>query len=117
MKNEWQTSILLDGKLYGLDNVGSAGPVTHLACIEAATGKPVWQQPRFGKSNLISADGKLIFSTMKGEVVIAKGSPEGYHEIGRSKVLKTTRQAPALANGRLYLRDDAEIICVDLRAK
>ena len=117
MKNEWQTSIHLDGKLYGLDNVGSAGPVTHLACIEAATGKAVWQQPRFGKSNLIYADGKLIFSTMKGELVIAKASPAGYHELGRSKVLGTTRQAPSLANGLVYLRDDNEVVCVDLRKR
>lgn len=117
MKNEWQTSILHDGKLYGLDNVGSAGPVTHLACIDAATGKSVWEQPRFGKSNLISADGKLIFSTMQGELVLAKVTPEGYREIGRMEVLGTTRQAPSLSDGRVYLRDGAEIVCVDLRAE
>ncbi len=70
MRNEWQTSISLDGYLYGFDNVGSAGPTTHLACIEAASGKPVWQQARFGKGNLIAADGKLWITTMKGELVI-----------------------------------------------
>ena len=26
LRNEWQTSVLLDGYLYGFDNVGSAGP-------------------------------------------------------------------------------------------
>ena len=49
MRNEWQTSVLLDGHLYGLDNVGGAGPVTNLNCVEVATGKRVWQQPRFMK--------------------------------------------------------------------
>ena len=117
MKNEWQTSLYLGGKLYGLDNVGSAGPTTHLACIDAATGKEVWQQPRFGKSNAIAADGKLIFTTMKGEVVVALASANGYHELGRSKVLRTTRQAPTLANGVLYVRDDAEVVALDLRAQ
>src|SRR5205085_7631743 len=43
LRNEWQTSILLDGYLYGLDNVGGAGPVTHLTCVDAATGERVWQ--------------------------------------------------------------------------
>lgn len=117
MRNEWQTSILLDGHLYGFDNVGSAGQVTHLTCIDASTGKRVWQEARFGKGNMISADGKLFMSTMKGEVVIARASPAGYQELGRKLVIETTRQAPALANGRLYLRDDKEIVCLDVRKR
>jgi outer membrane protein assembly factor BamB len=115
LRSEWQTPILLDGKLYGLDNIGSAGPVTHLTCIEAATGKRLWQQPRFGKSNLIAADGKLFFSTMAGELVVVRANPERFEEIGRKQVLGATRQAPSLANGLLYLRDDKEIVCLDVR--
>jgi len=115
MRNEWQTSILRDGYLYGLDNVGSAGPVTHLTCVEAATGKQVWQQQRFGKGNLIAADGKLFVSTMDGEVVVVRATPDGYEELGRQQVLEPTRQAPSLANGLLYLRDDREIVCLDVR--
>jgi outer membrane protein assembly factor BamB len=115
MRNEWQTSILLDGHLYGFDNVGSAGPVTHLTCVEAATGKRVWQQTRFGKGNMIAADGKLLISTMKGELVVVRATPDKYDEIGRATVIGSTRQAPALANGLLYLRDDKEIVCLDVR--
>jgi outer membrane protein assembly factor BamB len=115
LRSEWQTSILLDGYLYGMDNVGSAGPITHLTCIKAETGERVWQQPRFGKGNFIAADGKLFLSTVKGELVIARATPKGYEEIGRKEVLGFTRQAPALAGGRLYLRDDAEIVCLDVR--
>jgi outer membrane protein assembly factor BamB len=117
MRNEWQTSILLDGHLYGFDNVGGAGPISHLTCIDAATGKRVWQQPRFGKGNLIAADGKLFIATIDGELVIAKVSPQGYQELGRMEVCKPTRQAPSLANGMLYLRDEEEIVCFDVRAQ
>lgn len=115
MRNEWQTSILLDGYLYGMDNVGGAGPITHLTCINAATGERAWQELRFGKGNLIGADGKLFISTMKGELVLVRATPKAYQEIGRSTVLGSTRQAPALAGGRLYLRDDKEIVCLDVR--
>lgn len=114
MRNEWQTSILIDGYLYGFDNVGSAGPVTHLTCVEASTGKRVWQKPRFGKGNLIAADGKLFISTMKGEFVLVRATPDGYEELGRTMVIESTRQAPALCNGLLYLRDDSEIVCLDV---
>ncbi len=117
LRNEWQTSILSDGHLYGFDNVGAAGPVTHLTCINAETGKRVWQKSRFGKGNMIAADGKLLIATMSGELVMVKLTPTAFEEIGRIKLIGPTRQAPALSNGKLYLRDDEEIACVDVRAK
>ena len=115
LRNEWQTSVLWDGFLYGMDNVGGAGPITHLTCINAATGERKWQQARFGKGNLIAADGKLFMTTMKGELVVARISSDEYQELGRAELLGSTRQAPALAMGRLYLRDDREVVCVDVR--
>ncbi len=116
MRNEWQTSLLLDGYLYGMDNVGGAGPITHLNCVNAKTGERVWQQARFGKGNLISADGKLYIITMSGELVIVRASPKKFEELSRAKVMDETRQAPSLLNGKLYLRDQSEIVCVDVKA-
>jgi len=115
MRNEWQTSILLDGVLFGVDNVGSAGPVSHLACLNAKDGSIRWTQKRFGKSNLIAADGKLWFTTMKGELVIVNANPDNFEELGRALIIGKTRQAPALANGHLFIRDDKEIVCIDIR--
>lgn len=115
LRNEWQTSLLLDGFLYGMDNVGGAGPITHLTCIAADTGKRAWQQSRFGKGNMIAADGKLFISTMEGELVVVRATPGKYEELGRKVVIGTTRQAPTLSHGMLYLRDDAEILCLDVR--
>jgi len=115
LRNEWQTSMLIDGHLYGFDNVGSAGPVTHLTCVDIATGKPRWQEARFGKGNLLAADGKLFITTFQGELVVVRATTERFVELGRKKLLRSTRQAPALAGGRLYLRDDREIVCVDVR--
>jgi outer membrane protein assembly factor BamB len=116
LRSEWQTPLLLGGHLYGFDNVGSAGAISHLTCIDASTGERVWQQPRFGKGNLVAADGKLFLSTFDGELVVARATAKGYEELGRTRVLGRTRQAPALANGRLYLRDDRELVCLDTSA-
>ena len=115
LRSEWQTPLLLDGFLYGMDNVGGAGPVTHLTCVNAMTGERAWQVPRFGKGNLITAEGKLFMTTMAGELVIARASSKKYDELGRVTHMETTRQAPALSNRRLYLRDGREILCVDVR--
>ncbi|MFK8115582.1 MAG: PQQ-binding-like beta-propeller repeat protein [Rubripirellula sp.] len=115
LRNEWQTSALIDGHLYGFDNVGSAGPVTHLSCVNAKTGETVWRQNRFGKANLVAADGILWITTMKGEFVMVKATTAGYAELGRKKLFGKTRQAPAIDGGMAFIRDDAEVICIDIR--
>ena len=116
LRAEWQTPVLLDGYLYGMDNVGSAGPVTNLVCVRAEDGEQMWNQRRFGKSNLVAADGKLFISTMKGELVLVKASPKAFTEVSRATILsQQTRQAPVIANGMLYLRDNTEIVCLKIK--
>lgn len=115
LRCEWQTPILIDGHLYGFDNVGSAGAVSHFTCVNAETGEQVWRKVRFGKGNLIAADGKLWICTMKGEFVVLEATTEGYRELGRKKMIGTTRQMPTLADGLIYLRDSEQILCLDVR--
>lgn len=115
LRNEWQTSIVLDGRIYGFDNVGGAGPITHLTCLDAATGERLWQKLRFGKGNMIEADGKLWITMITGELVLVRANLKEYEELGRAQVLESTRQAPTLAGGLLYLRDGREIVCLDVR--
>ena len=117
LRAEWQTPVIHDGHLYGLDNQGSAGPITSLVCIRLKDHKTMWQKSRFGKSNLILADGKLFLTTMEGEVVIVEASPKEFQELARATIMETTRQAPALANGYLFVRDDKDVICIDVNAK
>jgi outer membrane protein assembly factor BamB len=114
MRNEWQTSVLIDGHLFGFDNVGSAGPVTHLACVNASTGETVWRENRFGKANLVAADGVLWITTMKGDFVMVKATTKGYVELGRKRLIGKTRQAPAIDQGKAFLRDDAEVVCLKI---
>lgn len=114
MRNEWQTSLVVGDHLYGFDNVGAAGPVTHLVCVEVNTGREVWRKPRFGKGNMVWADGKLWITTIDGELVLARATPAGYQELGRAELLGRTRQTLTIADGRGYLRDDREVVCIGL---
>ncbi len=115
LRSEWQTPLVAGKVIFGFDNVGSAGPVTNLTCLDAPTGKVLWKQMRFGKSNGILADGKLLISTMDGELVLVRATGEKFLELARAKVLGKTRQAPALSGGFAFLRDDEDVICIDLR--
>jgi outer membrane protein assembly factor BamB len=115
LRSEWQTPVITGNLLFGFDNVGGAGPITNLVCMEANTGKTIWKQMRFGKSNGILADGKLLISTLEGELVMVRATADGFQELARAKVMGKTRQAPALSKGFVFLRDDENIICIDLR--
>lgn len=114
-RNEWQTAVPIAGALYGFDNVGSAGPVTHLACIDPRTGSRNWQELRFGKGNLTAADGKLFVISITGELVVVRANPERFEVLGKRPLLEKTRTAPAISGGRLFARDDHDIVCVDVR--
>ena len=115
LRAEWQTPIVVDGRLYGFDNVGAAGPVTHLTCIDGMTGERVWQKLRFGKGNAILAEGKLWISMFTGELIVVRATPKEFEELARADIGIATRQAPTLAGGRLYLRDNENIACFDVR--
>lgn len=117
LRAEWQTPLLVDGCLFAFDNVGSAGPVTNLVCLDTATGKQLWMQRRFGKGNATYADGKLFIATMVGEIVIVRVDPHGYVELGREAIMGGSRQAPTIVDGRLYVRDNREVMCLDVRQK
>ena len=65
--------------------------------------------------NRLAADGKLFISTMNGELVVVRATPKGYQELGRTTLTGATRQAPALSRGLLYLRDNEEIVCLNVR--
>jgi hypothetical protein len=65
---------------------------------------------------MILADGKLIALSEDGDLILLEPSPESYKELARVHVLSRPSRAPlALANGRLYARDDHKLICWNLK--
>jgi outer membrane protein assembly factor BamB len=105
MKNKFASSVLHDGHIYGLD-----GAI--LACIDVATGKLMWKGGRYGYGQLLLADGHLIVTTEKGDVVQVKASPDSHQEVARFTALNgKTWNTPALADGRLLVRNAREMAC------
>ena len=106
-------------------------------CVRMETGERIWESPQ----PLLRADGSgrgpwphaftvhhepsgqtLIFND-HGEMISAKLSPDGYKEIARTAIIEPTHivagrllvwSHPALANGRVYCRNDKEVRCWDL---
>ncbi len=97
-------------------------------CLEFKTGKVVWSERRvFGKGSVTCADGMLYcLDEGNGEVVLIDASPEGWKEHGRFKLEaqseKRSRQGkvwthPVVCNGKLFLRDQEQLSCYDVKAQ
>ncbi len=100
--------------LYGIDG-RQDGPPGELKCFDPMTRRTLWRVPGFGYGTLIQADGKLLLLKTDGTLVLAQRSRERYHPLGEARVLTgETRALPALAEGRLFVRDDATLKCLQV---
>jgi len=92
-------------------------PSVTLNCVETATGKVLWSQKKVGRYHaaiLRTGDNKLLIHSDSGEIILIEADPKEYRELCRAKVCGETWAHPALANGKLYLRDARELICLQL---
>ena len=117
LHNHLSPGILLGDYLYAFN--GQAKEATDLRCIHLPTGELKWtrKDPAFG--SLICADGKLIILSEKGELLCAEASPAEFKPLARAQALGgLCWTPPALANGRLYLRNaKGDVVCLDLAVK
>jgi outer membrane protein assembly factor BamB len=95
-------------------------PSATLRCVETKTGKVLWSKPKVGKYHaalIHTGDDKLLMLDDSGYLTLIQPDPAGYKELARSKICGETWAHPAIADGRLYVRDNKELICVELRDK
>jgi outer membrane protein assembly factor BamB len=108
MKNKFTSSILENGYIYGLDEA-------ILACIQADTGELKWKGGRYGYGQVLLADGHLIVLSESGELALVKATPDGYQELARFQAIEgKTWNHPAIAGGRLLVRNANQMACFDL---
>jgi outer membrane protein assembly factor BamB len=120
---------VIDGNfIYGVCSYGQ------FRCIDACTGARVWEtlevtgeKARWATAMIVRNGDRYFINNDRGELIIARLIPSGYHETSRTRLIKPTsrpgnrRQAgavnwshPAYANRRIYARNDEEIIAASL---
>jgi outer membrane protein assembly factor BamB len=88
-----------------------------LHCVDAANGKELWSRKKVGTyhATLIrTGDDKVLMVEEKGDLVLFDHNRKAYTELARSNICGNTWAHPAIANGRLYIRDAKDLICVEL---
>ena len=108
MRNRFSSSVLVDGYVYGLDNA-------ILACLDAATGELMWKGGRYGSGQLLAAGDHLVVLTERGDLVLVRATPARHEEVARFRALDgKTWNVPALAGGRLLVRNARQMAAFDL---
>lgn len=108
LKTQFNSPVIYNGHAYGLD-----GEI--LTCVDVETGERKWKGGRYGRGQLIAASGHLIITTETGEIALVKADPAGFAEVARFPALEgQTWNVPAIASGRLLVRNATQMACYDL---
>ncbi len=119
------TPLIENGHIYSPCSYGQ------FRCLKLETGERLWEtfEPTSGKSArwghafIVKHGNRSFLFSEKGDLIIAKLSPEKYEEISRAHLLDPVNRDPgrpvvwshpAFANRCVYARNDKEIICVSL---
>lgn len=123
MQNHHGGMVLFDGCLYGASGGNEGGS---LVCLDFKTGKVLWDgrndsERSLAKGSLALAGGRIYYRTEAGDVLLIEPSAKEYIERGRFKEPNRSRAPawahPVIANGKLYLRDQDNLTCFDIKAR
>ena len=76
---------------------------------------------KHGTAFLVRHGDRTWLMSETGDLIVARLSPEGYHELSRMHMLAPTNECfgrevvwshPAFANRCIYARNDQELVCV-----
>jgi outer membrane protein assembly factor BamB len=125
------TTPIADGDyIYGIDSYGQ------LRALNARTGERLWEtqaltveNARWASAQIVRHEDRYFINNDRGELIIAKLTPEGYQELDRIDVMKPTQPLgrrrdkgavlwthPAYANRHMVIRNDEEIVRYSLAA-
>jgi outer membrane protein assembly factor BamB len=111
MKNKFNSSVLYNGYVYGLDE-------GILVCLDVNTGERKWKNGRYGYGQIILAGSHLIVTSDQGDVALVKATPDAYTEVTRFTAVKgQTWNYPAIAGGRLLVRNSNEMAAYDISGR
>jgi outer membrane protein assembly factor BamB len=115
MKSYFSSGVAAGDLLVLVTNTVQPLPSAALTCLEAKTGKQLWKKEGVGYFHagvIRTGDGKLLVLNDSGVLTLWEIDARGAKQLARAKVCGGTLANPALAGGRLYVRDGKELICL-----
>ncbi len=113
MRNHYSTSVLVGDTLYGFSSAV-------LTAMNFRTGQVAWKDRSVGKGQITYADGHLYLLSEDGVVGLAEANPAAYREKSRFTISRgqyPTWTPPVISNGRMYLREQDNLYCYEVKGK
>lgn len=108
LKTKFCGLVRFDDVLVGLDNGIMCG-------VRVDSGERLWKEGRFGHGQILKAGQHLLVVEERGRLNLLKPNAAGHNPLGSKDVLNgKTWNHPVLADSRLILRNDREIVCLQL---
>ena len=117
LQNHHGGMILIGNHVYMGHGHNNGFPV----CFDLKTGGELWRPgrgPGSGSAAVVCADGHLYFRYENGTMALIEANPQKYEMKGNFDIAINNGKSwahPVVFNGRLYLRDQDEMICYDIR--
>jgi len=115
MKINFSSPVSVGEHLYGV------GPAKNLVCIELKTGKIAWEKsglfttpPDKVHASFIVMGKNILMLNDGGQLVFFAADPAEYKEISKVQACGLNWCSPAYVGGKLYLRDNKELYCLNL---
>ncbi len=99
--------------IYFVNDAGFAG------CYEAKTGKRIWFERmetnlHFTASPILIGD-KVYAPSEEGDVFVFSATPDTYTLLAKNHLGERLMATPAVANGRLYIREQNQLFCIGMK--
>ena len=121
------TPLIRGNYVYGMDSYGE------FRCLDLSNGDRVWsdqtliENGRWGTAFFVQNGDRTWIFTENGDLVIARLTPQGFERISTTHLIDPTTflpnrsgnilwSHPAYADKCIFVRNDLELICVDLSA-
>jgi outer membrane protein assembly factor BamB len=120
LQNHHGGMILKDGYVFCGHQHNEGLPI----CVELETGEIAWggrqRGPGSGSAAVAYADGHFYFRYQDGTMALIEANPREYKLKGKFKIRTHNAESwphPVIAGGKLYLRDQNDLLCYDIRAR
>jgi outer membrane protein assembly factor BamB len=105
-------AVRFGNRLYASNGDFGAAP---FAAIDIATGDMVWRDRSVARSTVVGAGDRLLILDEDGTLALARPSDAGLTILAKAAVLSgRSWTAPTLSGSTLYLRNNTEIVALDL---
>jgi outer membrane protein assembly factor BamB len=108
---EFPDFVVHKGHAYGFDGAT-------FCCVELGEGNRRWRKGRYGRGQVVVLEEQslLLVVSEKGELILVKANPDRHEEVARFQALNSKTWAPpVVVGGRLYLRNNKEMACYELK--